>query len=89
MKLKFTLYALALLGVTGMASAAGSDESAQTIDLSAVNGGTYFIKCENGREVSKCQSPSLWQNSNPVEGLQSGIFASNAKRYDPDTRLLA
>lgn len=89
MQLKFTLYALAVLGLTGMASASGSDESARTIDLSAVNGGTYFIKCENGRQIADCESPSLWQNANSMEGLQTSKVASNSKRYDPDTRLLA
>lgn len=87
MKLKFTLYALALLGVTGIAAAGGNDESAQTLDLSAVNGGTYFVKCENGRDIRQCASPSLWQDSNPVGGLQTSKLASNG-RYDPDSHLL-
>lgn len=87
MKLKLTLFAFALLGAAGLATAA--DESAHTLDLSSVHGGTFFIKCENGRNVRDCESPSLWQDSNPMTGLQTDTTTFNYARYDRDTELLS
>ena len=50
---------------------------------------TYFIKCSNGsRDLATCRGVSIWENVNPLEGLQtqpvfSGIW------FEPDHRTLA
>lgn len=82
------LYALAIVGLAGSATAGpgGSDESDQRLDLQSVAGKTLYLKCERATTEDDCLRFSVWEESNPVPGLQTTVFASH-KRYDPDTRL--
>lgn len=88
MPVKYLAIAAVLLGVTGIATA-GAGEEAATIDLSAAQGGTYFVKCSKGRDLTNCGLLSLWQQTNPVPGLQSSVLSSGDRPYDPDGKLLS
>jgi hypothetical protein len=74
MKVVTILLSVGLLGWLGTSIAqppSPSDESAFTIDLDAANQHSYFVKCKNGRDISNCQSPSIWENTNGLRGLQT------------------
>lgn len=83
---------LALLGSSGLVlatPAGGSDESAFHLDLRSAKAGVYYIKCENGRNLGNCAWPSLWQDSNDVDGLQSWVYYTENVRHERDDNLLA
>lgn len=84
--------ALAVFGLLApaIASATIPDDSAFTLDLTAAGKGVYYVKCmNNSKDIASCPSPSLWEESNPVPGLQSTTFTSSGKVYVPDNELVA
>lgn len=83
-----TLATAALLAMSGLALA-GEDESAVTIDLSNASKDvhTYHIKCQyGGKDPTSCGTPSVWENTNGVRGLQTSTSMTGIK---PDTRLMS
>lgn len=80
-----------VIALSGVATAGG--EEVLALDLSAAGGSTYFLKCtsakgETTRSVLECMRVTVWEQTNVVPGLQTSIFASGDRPYDPDTRLL-
>jgi hypothetical protein len=71
-----------------------SGEEALALDLSSLPGGvTLFLKCNGwlpGREHAwtNCGTVGLWEQTNPVPGLQTSIFSMDGKPWEPDARLL-
>lgn len=83
--------AIALVGLSGLvqaAPAAPPDESAFTLDLTDATGLTFFVRCENGRDISHCEQPSIWQQTNGLSGLQSTPLPMGGERFGPDYELI-
>lgn len=88
MRALYMAYLATLASLAGPAFAAnGADESAHKFDLEAVVGKTLFLKCDNGKNVLDCEDPSVWENTNPVRGLQTSVFWSGPNEYPKDKEL--
>lgn len=85
---------LAIAGLTNAAPAAGNrDDSFEKIDLTSINAGVYYVMCQNFEDrpstVLDCRIPTVWEETNPVKGLQSTKYGIGGKAFDADTPLLA
>ena len=84
MKATTIALSLLLLGGAGAAVAGkGGDESAFKVDLWAANHTQYFLKCAHGKDLANCPSPTVWQNANVLQGLQT------TKSYDDGLNTIA
>lgn len=97
MRLATLAILVALLGGTGLALAqapGGSHEEAKTpVPLTVYDAQgkahTYFLKCgNNSRDLATCSAMSVWEDVNPLAGLQtSKVFVG--RWHEPDHRMLA
>jgi len=90
MRLVYLLAAGLLLAPTLVTAAKTDGEEFLALDLSALpDGGTYFLKCSNphSKGTGDCGFLSLWQQSNDVRGLQSGVLLMG-RAHEPDSYLL-
>jgi len=82
--------ALLLLAATGpvRANPADNPQSAFELDLRPAGGDAYDIHCHNDADLANCQGPSLWEDSNTLQGLQTRSSQHAGKTYVPDSELL-
>ena len=80
---------VATLSGAALASQGPPDDSAQRIDLSKAGGPVLYVMCAHSTSLTNCQSPSLWQESNGLTGLQHLGLVTPQKTYAPDSHLLA
>jgi hypothetical protein len=82
---------LLVASVSGAAVAAGGppDDSSATIDLRPAGGPVYYVMCSSSTALANCHSPTLWQESNGLGGLQHARLVTSTKRWEPDSHLLA
>lgn len=94
MRSALLLIAGVLLAAPLVQAAPKTGEEALAIDLSSLPGGvTLFLKCNAwapGRDhtMTSCGTVSLWQQANPLPGLQSSIYSHGGKPWEPDAKLL-
>lgn len=88
--LSLAIASLLLLGTSGMAVAnpPGDPESAFVLDLSPAGGHSFHIHCPHNAALSSCGSPSLWENTNGLQGLQTKAVLTQAGIASPDSELL-
>lgn len=76
------------------------DDSFLQLDFSPAGGPTLFLKCEDhtvGRNIAewqaedlrRCSIPSIWENTNGLQRLQSTHYSASGRVYPHDDPLLA
>lgn len=91
MRLIYLATALLLLG-TGLATAGPLDpkgEEVLPLDLSSAGGPTLFLKCSRTASFTDCGIISVWQQTNPLAGLQTSIYTYYGTPYHQDDNLLS
>lgn len=89
MRLVYALVTLTLLCLAGFAQAGVNGEEAFVLDLTAIPGGKMlYIKCSNGRTLTDCGFASLWEQTNDLPGLQTGVFNYGGRAWERDHHLL-
>lgn len=87
-----TIATVLILVGTGLAAAGPVDpkgEEVLPIDLSSAGGPTLFLKCSRNPSFTDCGIISIWQQTNPIPGLQTSVQTMYATPYHPDDNLLA
>lgn len=74
---------------TSATATAGSGEELLALDLTPAGGGIYFLGCTTGqKDPTHCGRLSLWEQTNPIVGLQTSKAQGN-RDYDPDNNMLS
>lgn len=85
-----TLVALAVLGLAGVAHAGPLDTKGEenlAIDLTAVGGPAYYLKC-SGKTLANCGFVTVYAQANELDGLQTAPFNTGGRAIPPDAKVL-
>lgn len=80
---------LAIVATSGAATAGSGGEELLALDLTPAGGGIYFLGCTTGmKNPLQCGRLSLWEQTNPIPGLQTSIYQGD-QPYNPDNDMLS